>query len=92
MNDLADIIADKVFILIEAKQVELDKEFQEEMNLFVSNDTRINIVSEEHKLNTKLKALKELIIKYTNDEEYEKCFETAQQITDLENLISKLKK
>jgi hypothetical protein len=91
MNQLADIIVDKIY----ARQEEFDKQFIDNMQETLGDDTEVSgqyIISEQELLEIELKRLNELLSRYEQDEDYSKAAILNNKINKVVKKLNDLKK
>lgn len=91
MNQLADIIVDKIY----ARQEEFDKQFIDSMQETLGENAEASgqyIISEQELLEIELKRLNELLSRYEKDEDYSKAAVLNNKINKIVKKINDLKK
>ena len=94
LNDLADLIANKVVKQLEEKQQEWDQNFTQDFEGFISDSTRsikYAFVDEITLLQEELDAITKLHDKAINDEDYLQAKKYFQKMITLKDRIKKLK-
>jgi protein-arginine kinase activator protein McsA len=91
MNQLADIIVDKIY----ARQEEFDKQFIDNMQETLGDDAEVSgqyIISEQELLEIEIKRLDELLSRYEQDEDYSKAAILNNKINKVVKKLNDLKK
>lgn len=91
MNQLADIIVDKIY----ARQEEFDKQFIDNMQETLGDDTEVSgqyIISEQELLEIEIKRLNKLLSRYEQDEDYSKAAILNNKINRVVKKLNDLKK
>lgn len=91
MNQLADIIVDKIY----ARQEEFDKQFIDSMQETLGENAEVSgqyIISEQELLEIELKRLNKLLSRYEKDEDYSKAAVLNNKINKIVKKINDLKK
>lgn len=91
LEKLADLIADKVFSKLVAKQAEWDQKFTTDLNdLAVDGLGNARLVSEEELILAEIARLMTLLSSYEDKEEYSKAAIVHNKLKILENKLNKL--